>query len=397
MTRDSVKPDVILCHYGEIGVKGKNLRFFEERLRDNIRSTLDGHCPGTYASVRRVHRRILVTLSEGGRSSVDEVSGALKNVFGLAYFAFAVRSRQNLDDLKKDSIRVLSPLKFETFRITARRGDKSIPFTSRSVNETVGAHVVGELGKKVQLKEPDVTCYVDLFQKSAFIYTRKVPGPGGLPVGVSGKVVGMISGGIDSPLACHYAMKRGAQVVFVHFHSVPYTNRASIDKVMEVVQLLRKFQITARLFLVKLAPIQEEIMVNTPARFRVLLYRRFMFRIGDAIARQEKAHALVTGESLGQVASQTLENMEVIEVVTDLPVLRPLVGLDKQEIVDQAQGIGTYAISIQPDQDCCSVFVPRHPATRSSPEEVARAEVDLDVNRLVDEAVRTAKVETFTG
>lgn len=387
-------PDVVICHYGEIGVKGKNLRFFEDRLRTNIRSTLDDRCPGVYSLVRRVHRRILVTLSDKGKSSVNEIAGALKDVFGLAYFAFAVRSRQDMDSLKKDCIRSLSPLTFNTFRITSRRGDRSIPFSSRTLNETLGAHVVETLGKKVRLKDPDVTCFVDLFQSMAFVYTGKIPGPGGLPVGVSGKVVGMISGGIDSPVACLYAMKRGARVVFVHFHSVPYTNRASIEKVKELVRLLRKFQITARLYLVRLAPIQKEVMVSTPTRFRVLLYRRFMFRIAESLARKEKAHALVTGESLGQVASQTLENMEVIEQVTALPVLRPLVGFDKQDIVRAAEAIGSYAISIQPDQDCCSVFVPRHPATRSSPEEVAAAERVLDVRRLVDEAVQSCEVET---
>lgn len=391
--RDIVRPDVVLCHYGEIGVKGKNLRFFEERLRDNIRLALDHFCPGSYSSVRRVHRRILVTLSEKGASSVNELENALRHVFGLAYFALAIRSRQNLEDLKKDAVRVLSPLTFDTFRITARRGEKRIPFSSRDLNESIGAHVVATLGKKVRLKDPEVSCFVDLFQKFAFIYPEKKSGPGGLPVGVSGKVVGMISGGIDSPLACLYAMKRGAEVIFVHFHSIPYTNRASIEKVRELVQLLSKFQISARLFLVRLAPIQEKVMVNTPARFRVLIYRRFMFRIAEAIARKEGAHALVTGESLGQVASQTLENLEVIERVTAIPVLRPLVGFDKQEIVNQAREIGSYFISIQPDQDCCSVFVPRHPATRSSPEEVAGAEGNLEVGRWVDRAVETAEME----
>lgn len=201
----------------------------------------------------------------------------------------------------------------------------------------------------------------------------------------------MLSGGIDSPVAAYYSMKRGAGVTFVHFHSMPYTTRASIDKVHELIQALNSFQYRAKLFLIELAPIQKEIMAETPARYRVIFYRRFMFRITEAVARRERAHAVVTGESLGQVASQTLENMDVIESVTTIPILRPLIGMDKQEIIDVARDIGTYEISILPDQDCCSLFLPERPATKARLADVAEAEEVLNVEGLVKEALDTAE------
>lgn len=385
-----MKPDHIICHYSEIGLKGKNRRFFENKLKENIKEVLKTHCPDTFEFVKRIHGRILLGLKEKGQEYLDDITDILRNTFGIAYFAIAYESKQEMEALKHDSHNLLSKVTFDSFRITARRGDRSIPFPTRKVNEEVGAYIVEQLGKKVNLGNPDVSCHIDLVEKYAFLYTERIPGRGGLPVGISGKVVAMLSGGIDSPVASYYAMKRGAHVAFLHFHSVPYTSRASIEKVREVVEMLKKFQSRAKIFFTEFAPIQKEIMLKTEPRFRVILYRRFMFRIAEAIARKENAHAIVTGESLGQVASQTLENMEVIEEVTKIPILRPLVGFDKQEIIDRALDIGTYEISIQPDQDCCSLFVPKRPATRARLKDVVKTEEVLDVNVLVNAAVDKA-------
>lgn len=382
-----MKPDHIICHYAEIGLKGKNRRFFEDKLKENIKTALKTECPETYTSVKRLRGRILIELTEKGQESPEVMAEALKDTVGIAYFALAHESRQDMEVLKNDSLELLVHLRFDSFRITARRGNRSIPFSARMVNEDVGAHIVQHLGKKVNLSRPEATCYIDLVEDRAFLYTEKIAGRGGLPVGISGKVLVMVSGGIDSPVASYYAMKRGAHAVLLHFHSVPYTSRASIDKVKEVMEILKKFQPRMTLFLCQFAPIQKEIMLKTEPKFRVILYRRFMFRIAEALAQRERAHAIVTGESLGQVASQTLENMEVIENVTQMPVLRPLIGFDKQEIVDRAREIGTYEISIQPDQDCCSVFLPRHPATRARLRDVEKAEEALDVGGLLNAAM----------
>ena len=386
-------PTHILCHYSEIGLKGKNRRYFENKLKDNLSYSLRSACSGCVESVKRLYGRILICLSEKGQKSLNEIEETLTNVFGAAYFALAIETELDLDKIKKSALEVLSKEKFTTFRITARRSNQQFLYSAQKINEEVGAAVVENLGKKVNLSEPEMTCFIDILQDAAYLYLEKIQGPGGLPVGVSGKVVSLISGGIDSPVAAYYLLKRGAQVIFLHFHSVPYTNRASIEKVREVVRVLNKFQMKGKLILAELAPIQREIMTATDQKFRVILYRRFMFRIAEAIAKKVRATAIITGESLGQVASQTLENMGVIEEVTKLPVLRPLVGMDKQEIINRAITIGTYDISIQPEQDCCSLFVPKHPATKASLEAVLLNEKNLNIKELVKNSLETSVEE----
>ena len=387
-----MKFDHILCHYSEIGLKGKNRRFFEDRLRKNILEAIKIRCVDSSVSVKRYHGRLVIELKQKG-ADLDCIKEALTDVTGLAYFATAFESKQDLNILKKDAHALFSDANFESFRITARRGSSNIPLKVRTVNDEVGTHIVETMKKKVNLTQPDANCYVDMFEDKAFVYPERIPGQGGLPVGVSGKVIAMLSGGIDSPVAAYLAMKRGATVIFVHFHSVPYTTPASIEKVREMITTLNHFQFRSKLYLVELAPIQKQIMTDTTPRYRVLLYRRFMFRIAEQIAGKENAHALLTGESLGQVASQTLENMEAVGRVTDMSILRPLIGFDKQEIIDRAQDMDTYDISIQPDQDCCSLFVPKRPATKARSEQLIKQENLLNVKRLVEVGVESASFE----
>lgn len=387
-----MKFDHILCHYSEIGLKGKNRRFFEDRLRKNILEAIKIRCVDSSVSVKRYHGRLVIELKQKG-ADLDCIKKALTDVTGLAYFAPAFESKQDLNILKKDAHALFSDANFESFRITARRGSSNIPLKVRTVNDEVGTHIVDTMNKKVNLTQPDANCYVDMFEDKAFVYLQRISGQGGLPVGVSGKVIAMLSGGIDSPVAAYLAMKRGATVVFVHFHSVPYTTPASIEKVREMITTLNHFQFRSKLYLVELAPIQKQIMTETTPRYRVLLYRRFMFRIAEQIAEKENAHALLTGESLGQVASQTLENMEAVGRVTDMSILRPLIGFDKQEIIDRAQDIGTYDISIQPDQDCCSLFVPKRPSTKARSEQLIKQEDLLNVKQLVEAGVASASFE----
>ena len=387
-----MKFDHILCHYSEIGLKGKNRRFFEDRLRKNILEAVKIRCVDSSVSVKRYYGRLVIEFKQKD-TDLDCIKEALKDVTGLAYFAPAFESKQDLNTLKKDAHELFSYTNFKSFRITARRGSSNIPLKVRTVNDEVGTHIVESMKKKVNLTQPDANCYIDMFEDKAFVYPERILGQGGLPVGVSGKVIAMLSGGIDSPVAAYLAMKRGATVIFVHFHSVPYTTPASIEKVREMIVTLNHFQFRSKLYLVELAPIQKQIMTDTEARYRVLLYRRFMFRMAEQIAGKENAHALVTGESLGQVASQTLENMEAVGRVTDMSILRPLIGFDKQEIIDRAQDIGTYDISIQPDQDCCSLFVPKRPATKARSEQLIKQENLLNVEELIETGVESASFE----
>jgi thiamine biosynthesis protein ThiI len=280
--------------------------------------------------------------------------------------------------------------------VTAKRADKRLPLTSMDVEKYVGQYVCDLTGKKVRLSGPDLTIYVELLAKDAYYYFDKVQGPGGMPVGVSGKVACLVSGGIDSPVAAYRMMKRGCNAVYVHFSGRPLVSRDSEDKVKDLVQTLTAHQHYSKLFIVPFGEIQQDIVAKAPAPYRVVLYRRLMVRIASELAQREQCWALVTGDSLGQVASQTPENLSVIEEAAELPVLRPLIGMDKLEITDQAQRIGTFATSIEPDQDCCSLFTPSHPSTKTRIDDIRRIERGLDIGMLVKQGLDRVESSEFT-
>jgi len=259
--------------------------------------------------------------------------------------------------------------------------------TTPEIERAIGAFVQAHTGWPVDLSTPELTLHVVVDEKGLFLWNRRIPGPGGLPVGVGGRATCMISGGIDSPVAAWLMMKRGMRIDFVHFHSVPRTDPASLEKVADLTKILMRYQGRARLAMVPLLPIQEAVAARCPAELRVLLYRRFMLRLAERAARRFKSDALITGESLGQVASQTIQNLRAVEAVSTLPMLRPLISLDKPEIIEHARRIGTYETSILPHFDCCSFLLPDKPATRSTAAELAEAETALDVQSLVEEAL----------
>ncbi|HEX7549954.1 MAG TPA: tRNA uracil 4-sulfurtransferase ThiI, partial [Candidatus Methylomirabilis sp.] len=284
---------------------------------------------------------------------------------------------------------------FESFKVATRRAYKPFPLKSEEINRDLGAAVQGRTGARVDLEHPEVTLHVEVLPREIYFSFGREAGPGGLPVGVSGSVVVLLSGGIDSPVAAHRLMKRGCRAVFVHFHSHPFQDGTSRQKAADLVQCLTRFQHLSRLYLVPFGEVQREIVSKAPGPLRVVLYRRFMVRIASEIARREGAKALVTGESLGQVASQTLDNLVVVEEAAGMPILRPLIGSDKEEIVQQARALRSYEISILPDQDCCSLFAPRHPATFSNLEEIGKAESNLQVNALVRMALDQIEIRGF--
>ncbi len=383
-------PDSLVVHYHEIALKGDNRPLFVRQLIENIqKATLR-------LGVQKIVApwgRIILFLEEGANGT--EIVARLKSVFGIANYSPAWRRSTRCEEIE-ETIAALIPEKgFSSFRMSVRRGDKGYPLSSQEMNERLGRFVQEQSGARVDLEQPERTFHVEILPREALIYTEKHKGPGGLPVGVSGPVAALISGGIDSPVASYQMMKRGCTVSFIHFHSHPYVTRASWEKAEELVEHLTPYQFHSRLYAVPFGEVQRHIVVSAPPALRVVLYRRFMVRIAQTLARRERAKALLTGESVGQVASQTLENLAVIQEVAELPILRPLIGFNKDEIIALAQEIGTYPISIQPDQDCCRLFTPPHPAIRARLEEIHQAEAKLDIDGLVKMGVEGAAIREF--
>ena len=366
----------------ELALKGKNRPWFMRRLTDNLRIATKG------TGVSRVWQaQLMVGLTLEDEGAWPEVRERVRNCFGVAKFFLAYEFPQELDLVKEALPTMMEDYRIESFRIETNRADKRFHLTSPDVNRELGRFVEDLTGARVDLSKPDLTVYLDIQSRGIFLYFDETPAHGGLPVGTSGRVAVMLSGGIDSPVAAWHMMKRGCPATYVHFHSYPLVDRSSIEKASELVQHLACHQRQSELLLAPLAEIQKRIIVETPPSFRVLLYRRFMLRIAQKLARQAGAKAIITGESCGQVSSQTLENIAVVDDVAYMPVLRPLIGLNKEEIVGMARSIGTFPISIQTDQDCCSLFVPKHPETRARLSTVERLEQGLPVDEMVAEAV----------
>lgn len=384
-----------IVHYHELALKGRNRPYFEQRLVKNLRLALRDL---GLKQVDALPGRIRILLKE--HTSWDTVKARLACIPGIAHFALAESvpldlAHPSLEELKTAVGAAVAGQAFGTFRVSTKRADKRFPWTSVDVDREIGAHLCRLTGKKVSLGQPDLTVYIELLARDAYYATRKEPGLGGLPVGISGKVACCLSGGIDSPVAALRMMRRGCRTVFVHFHGRPYVSRASEEKVREIVQLLTAYQQHSRLYLVPFGDIQRQIVLNAPAAFRVVLYRRMMLRIAEELARKEHCWALVTGDSLGQVASQTPENLSVVQEATSLPLLRPLIGMDKVEITEQAQRLGTFETSIEPDQDCCKLFVPPHPSTRAGLDAIRKVERELDVTALVKQGLEQVELADY--
>jgi tRNA uracil 4-sulfurtransferase len=378
---------LFVIHYNELGLKKGNRDYFENALCSNINTALQS-CSAERA--KRISGRILLPL--GPAPDADEIKRRLAKVFGIAYFAEAWASPRAVENLEENAWALIRGRVYKSFRIDARRADKSFPLTSVEINQRVGAYIKGRSEASVDLENPELTCWIEIVEKYALIYVERLAGPGGLPVGTSGKVVVLLSGGIDSPVAAWKMIKRGCTPVFVHFHSFPYTNQESQEKAKQIVRLLSNYSLRAKIYLVPFADVQRHIMIDTPVETRVILYRRYMMRLAERVAQREKARVLVTGDSVGQVASQTIENIDVISRAVAMPILRPLIGEDKIDIVDLARRIGTYDISILPDQDCCSLFVPKHPETKAHLSDIESSERRLDVTDAMKVALETAEV-----
>jgi len=364
----------ILIRYGEIFLKSKPVfKEFERKLLENIKNALL-RSKITF-KIEKERGRIFV-LTEKEKEAIEE----LRKVFGLV--SFSPVYQLNTSELKE--IKNFCQEKFknflkrkETFAIRARRIGQH-HFSSQDLENEVGKVIEG----KVDLENPDKEIFLEVRGNETYVFTEIFPGPGGLPISTAGKVISFLSGGIDSAVSSFLAMKRGCQVIFLHFHSFPLVSRRSIEKCQKIIQKLNDFQFKSKLILFPFQKIQVYFKTNAPVKYLILLYRRSMFRIGEKIAKIEGAKGIFTGESLAQVSSQTLSNLATIEETVKIPIFRPLIGMDKEEIINLAKKIGTYEISILPQEDCCTLFVPKHPATESNPKILKEIEQKLKIKKL---------------
>jgi thiamine biosynthesis protein ThiI len=383
---------VAVLRVHEVALKGRKRRWFMHLLTGNVAFALRG---APYRSLRIRNGRVLVGLSD--RSDWDAMRPRLERVFGVENFSLSYETSTGIEAMQAGAAELLDaegPPR-GSFRVHVKRSDKTYPLPSPEVERLIGGFVKERTGAEVRLRGADQIYQVEILPNAAYVTSAVLPGPGGLQVGASGRLVGLHSGGNDSPVAMHRMMSRGCAMTLVHCHAYPFVRPTSIEKVIEIARHLGAHRPGIELCVVPIGEAQRQIAVDAAPRLRVVLYRRLMLRLAEAIAERAGARAIVTGESLGQVASQTLENLRTIEDAVALPVFRPLIGMDKQEILEQAKRIGTEPISRVPDDDCCTVFLPRNPATHSTPEEVAEAERGLDIAAMVDDCL--AQLTRFRG
>ncbi|HHU62510.1 MAG TPA: tRNA 4-thiouridine(8) synthase ThiI [Natronincola sp.] len=378
---------LLLIRYGELSLKGRNRRVFEDKLLTNIRVALRDIDHG--AITKTFGRIYLETKDNWG-----ELAERLQTVFGIVSVSPVLKTELDIENIKAGAFKAMEEAEGKTFKVETRRPNKSFPLKSPEVSSALGGHLLRNIPNlTVDVHRPELVLNVEIRQEGAFLYSKVIPCQGGLPAGSSGKGLLLLSGGIDSPVAGFLSMKRGVDIEGVHFHSYPFTSERSKEKVVELGKRLSHYNAGGKmkLWVVYFTEIQKELQKGSFPSLNITLMRRFMLRIAAKLAERENAFALITGDSLGQVASQTMESIHTINAVTSMPVYRPLIGLDKQEIIDLAVKMETYETSILPYEDCCTVFVPQNPATRPSIEQVLRAEEELRVDDLVEEAL--AKTE----
>ena len=378
----------IVVRVHEVALKGRNRPVFLQALAKHLKKVTRN-----LGVSEVVSHHLLIRLKLESDADWGTIKKVISMVPGAVKFSLVRRVPADFNEIASAVNSLVSDSDFATFRISSRRSDKKFEWSSREMNVSLGALVEHSSGAKVDLSNPELDIHVDVLSKDAFVWSSDEEGMGGLPTGTGGKVAVLMSGGIDSPVAAWRMIKRGCEASLIHFHSFPLVEGRSREKAMDLATRLTEFQLNTFLHLVPFAPLQQEIILSVPGPLRVVIYRRFMFRIAELIAKTNGARALVTGESLGQVGSQTLINMATVDEAAAHPILRPLIGMDKSEIIHQAQQIKTYSISILPDEDCCTLFVPKSPSTKVSYKEALSAETNLDIERMVIDAV--SKTETY--
>ena len=382
----NIQYEFILCRYGELSTKGKNRKTFTNQLLRNIKAQLKAYPALTYNST---YDRLYITLN--GEDAIA-ISEDLSKLFGLSSFSLAVKAERDIDVIAETALNLIQREPGATFKVISKRHDKTFEHISDVINRHVATKILQNTELKVDVRQPDIKVWVEVRSSAAYIMMGRVEGNKGYPVGVQGKVMMMLSGGIDSPVAAYLMMKRGVRIEAIHFASPPYTSDESLKKVTDLAQSLTDYQEHIRIHVVPFTDIQLEINKRVPESYAITIMRRFMLRIGEVMAEKTNCLAIANGENLGQVASQTLESMKEITDFGTLPVLRPLLTYDKIEIIDLARKIDTYETSILPFEDCCTIFTPQKPTTKPNPKRIARYESFLDIEALVEKAVEGIEV-----
>ncbi len=379
----------IVIRYAELALKGKNRSTFERRLQENIKIALKSF---PNVKIERTFGRMFIQLNGEDHTQIAE---KLSKIFGIHSFSLAVKVENDLDKIREGALSAVHEIieGKKTFKVSAKRANKGFPISSSTLNYEVGSFILRNTEQlKVDVHNPDIEVKVEVRETDTYITCAVYKGSGGLPVGTGGKVVLMLSGGIDSPVAGYLAMKRGVKIEAIHFHSPPYTNERAKQKVIDLTKVLTEYGGKIRLHVVPFTKTQMEIHKVIPANYTMTIMRRMMLRISEEIASRQKAFAIANGESLGQVASQTLHSMHTINEVTNMPIIRPLVTMDKLEVIDVAKKIGTYDLSILPYEDCCTIFLPPETKTKPQREKANKFEEKLNIEALVNEAVENIEV-----
>lgn len=376
---------VILIKYGELTTKGDNRKYFINVLYNNIKKALEGY------NVNIVKNRVRMFIETD--DDVMEIVNILKNIFGIHSIVIATRVNTNISEIEDNVLEVARENDFRTFKVETDRADKSFPIQSMDFSRRIGALILKNISNiSVDVHNPDYLLKIEIREDYTYIYHKEVSGPGGYPVGVAGRGLLMLSGGIDSPVAGYLAMKRGIKIECVYFESPPHTSVMAKNKVKKLVEELTKYDSSITLNVVKFTALQEAIYKNIDPTYMITIMRRMMYRISEKIMEKTSCLCLINGESVGQVASQTLTSMRVINSVTNVPVIRPVACLDKLEIIDISRKIGTYETSILPYEDCCTIFLPKHPVINPNMDKAILYEKSFDFNSLIDEAVNSREI-----
>lgn len=378
--------DHIMVRFGELSTKGKNKKDFIRVLANNIKNALRDF---SNVSIETRFDHIYVVLNGNDPEPIIEV---LQDVSGIHSLSLVYKTDPDIENLKKVSLELIQKEEGQTFKVKAKRADKSYPIISEDIIRHVAGVILANTNLKVDVHNPDILLSIEIRQEGAYVFCKTYPAAGGYPLGVGGKIMHMLSGGIDSPVAAYLLMRRGIKIECIHFASPPYTNVGVIEKLKDILSKLNKYQPEIRLNIIPFTKIQEEIYRNADESYAITIMRRMMFRLADRLAHRRRCPAFSSGESVGQVASQTLESMYTINEVTSLPVLRPVVAMDKVDIIKLARKIDTYDISIRPFEDCCTIFAPKSPKTKPSLEKAKEFEEKFDYETLINEALDNVEV-----